>query len=131
MTLGRLLGVPVELMAAIGFVAVFAGAANVPITCTIMGAELFGADAFVLFAVACVVSYVFSSHRGIYTSQRIGVAKGGDLLGRRAPEPDTSLHASGGPAGGGCPAVGGPPGARHGVPRGADPADAPEPPGDA
>jgi H+/Cl- antiporter ClcA len=91
-TLGRLLGVPVELMAAVGFVAVFAGAANVPITCTIMGAELFGVHAIVLFAVACVVSYVFSAHRGIYSSQRIGVAKGADLLGRFAPDIDTSLH---------------------------------------
>jgi H+/Cl- antiporter ClcA len=75
-TLGRLLGVPVEIMAAVGFVAVFAGAANVPITCTVMGAELFGVHAIVLFAVASVVSYVFSAHGGIYSSQRIGVAKG-------------------------------------------------------
>jgi H+/Cl- antiporter ClcA len=62
-------------------VAVFAGAANVPIACTVMGAELFGADAFVLFAVACVVSYTFSSHQGIYRSQRIVVGKRGDAGG--------------------------------------------------
>ena len=61
-----------------------------------------------LFAVACVVSYLFSSHRGIYTSQRIGVAKGGDLLGRWAPSLDTSLHASGRTDGGGCPAAAAP-----------------------
>lgn len=77
-TLGDLLGVDPQLMAAIGLVAVFAGAANVPIACTVMGAELFGADAFVLFAVACVVSYVFSSHRGIYGSQRIDTPKFAD-----------------------------------------------------
>lgn len=75
-TLGHLLGVPVEIMASVGFVAVFAGAANVPLACTVMGAELFGADGLLLFAVACIMSYVFSSHRGIYTSQRIAVAKG-------------------------------------------------------
>ncbi len=75
-TLGRLLGVPVEIMACIGFVAVFAGAANVPLACTVMGAELFGASGLVLFAVGCVVSYVFSSHRGIYGSQRLAVPKG-------------------------------------------------------
>jgi len=84
-TLGRLLGVPVELMAAIGFVAVFAGAANVPLACTVMGAELFGADAIVLFAVACVVSYTFSPHQGIYHAQRIGVTKRGEV---RAPAPE-------------------------------------------
>jgi H+/Cl- antiporter ClcA len=75
-TLGRLLGVPVPLLAAIGFVAVFAGAANTPLACTIMGVELFGGSGVVLFGVACVLSYIFSSHRGIYESQRVEVAKG-------------------------------------------------------
>lgn len=78
-TLGRMLGVDPHVMAAVGLVAVFAGAANVPITCTIMGAELFGADGFVLFAVACVVSYVFSPHRGIYHAQRIDTPKAAHL----------------------------------------------------
>jgi H+/Cl- antiporter ClcA len=71
------LGVPLTLLAALGFVAVFAGAANTPLTCTIMGAELFGSGAIVYFAVACVIAYVFSSHRGLYSAQRVGVAKGG------------------------------------------------------
>ncbi|MCU1504325.1 MAG: voltage-gated chloride channel protein [Ilumatobacteraceae bacterium] len=75
-TMGRLLDVPVPLMAAIGFVAVFAGAANVPLACTVMGIELFGGSAVVPFAIGCIVSYVFSSHRGIYDSQRIDSPKG-------------------------------------------------------
>jgi len=70
-TLAGLLGVPVTLLAALGFVAVFAGATNTPLACTIMGAELFGSGAVVYFATACVVSFVFSSHRGIYGTQRI------------------------------------------------------------
>ena len=37
----RLLNAPVGLFAALGFVAVFAGATNTPIACTIMGVELF------------------------------------------------------------------------------------------
>jgi H+/Cl- antiporter ClcA len=78
-TLGRLLGVPIPLLAAIGFVAVFAGAANTPLACTIMGVELFGGAGVVLFGVACVMSYIFSSHRGIYESQRVHVAKGPSL----------------------------------------------------
>ena len=48
------------------FVAVFAGAANVTLACTIMGVELFGTGVVVPMAVACVVSYVFSSHRSLY-----------------------------------------------------------------
>jgi H+/Cl- antiporter ClcA len=67
----------VQLLAAVGFVAVFAGAANVPLACTIMGVELFGSGVVVPMAVGCVVSYVFSSHRGLYATQRIVVAKGG------------------------------------------------------
>ena len=80
-TMGRLLGVPVPLMAAIGFVAVFAGAANTPLACTVMGVELFGGGGVVVFAIACVVSYIFSSHRGIYGAQRIDSPKGpADLI---------------------------------------------------
>ncbi|MBI4885351.1 MAG: chloride channel protein [Actinobacteria bacterium] len=70
------LHLPVALLAAVGLVAVFAGAANVPLACTIMGVELFGAGAVVPIAVGCVISYVFSSHRGIYPTQRIHAAKG-------------------------------------------------------
>lgn len=74
-TLAGVMGVPVPFLAALGFVAVFAGAANTPLACTIMGVELFGAGAVPYFAAACVISYVFSSHRGIYRSQRVGVPK--------------------------------------------------------
>jgi H+/Cl- antiporter ClcA len=70
------LGLPVTLVAAVGFVAVFAGASNTPLACTIMGVEIFGSGAAVPLAVGCVVAYVFSSHRGIYPSQRIHAAKG-------------------------------------------------------
>jgi H+/Cl- antiporter ClcA len=75
-TLARILHVPVPLLAAVGFVAVFAGAANTPLACTVMGVELFGSGVVVPFAIGCVVAYVFSSHRGIYTSQRIDSPKG-------------------------------------------------------
>lgn len=70
------LHLPVGLAASVGFVAVFAGAANTPLACTIMGAELFGVGAVVPIAVGCVIAYVFSSHRGIYATQRIAVPKG-------------------------------------------------------
>ncbi|MBK9990739.1 MAG: voltage-gated chloride channel family protein [Verrucomicrobia bacterium] len=87
-TLAVLLGAPVDLFAGLGFIAVFAGAANTPLACTIMGIELFGAHYAVYFALACFVAYFFSGHSGIYLSQRVGVAKrnGADL------PPDISLR---------------------------------------
>jgi H+/Cl- antiporter ClcA len=70
------LHLPVGLVASVGLVAVFAGAANTPLACTIMGVELFGSGAIVPLGIGCVVAYVFSNHRGIYVTQRIHGAKG-------------------------------------------------------
>ena len=66
---------PMGLLAGMGFVAVFAGATNTPIACTIMGIELFGIESGVFIALACTSSYLFSGHSGIYTSQIIGSPK--------------------------------------------------------
>lgn len=62
-------------LAGLGFIAVFCGAANTPIACFLMGIELFGGDGAVYFFIACLVSYLFSGHTGIYTSQQIGISK--------------------------------------------------------
>lgn len=74
-TLSPLLQLHAPFLAALGFIAVFCGAANTPIACFIMGIELFGADAAVYLFVACLVSYLASGHTGIYGSQRIGIPK--------------------------------------------------------
>ncbi len=79
------LGVETGLLAAVGFVAVFAAATNTPLACTIMGLELFGPGALPYLAVGCIVAYVASSHRGIYGAQRVGTPKAG---------PDHGLHGS-------------------------------------
>jgi H+/Cl- antiporter ClcA len=86
-TLAWMLHAPVGLFAALGFVAVFAGATNTPLACTIMAIELFGrapgllAGGFVVYAaVACFVAYLFSGHSGIYLSQRIGTPKAHGLV---------------------------------------------------
>ena len=73
--LAPLLNMPFSLMAGVGFVAVFAGAANTPIASMVMAMELFGAEVGIYAAIACVVSYLFSGHTSIYQSQRIGQAK--------------------------------------------------------
>lgn len=79
-TLGHLLGLPVPLAAALGFVAVFAGATNTPLACTIMGIELFGLGPLVPLIIACCVAYVMSSHRSIYGTQRIATTKDGHII---------------------------------------------------
>jgi H+/Cl- antiporter ClcA/PII-like signaling protein len=76
-TLAVLLGAPVDLLAGLGLIAVFAGATNTPLACTILGIELFGSHYTLYFAVACFVAYYFSGHSGIYRSQRVGVPKRG------------------------------------------------------
>ena len=74
-TLSHILPLPPSLLAGMGFVAVFAGAANTPIASTLMAVELFGADAGAYAAIACVISYLFSGHAGIYQAQRVGRSK--------------------------------------------------------
>lgn len=74
-TLALLLGAPVDLFAGLGFIAVFAGATNTPIACTLMGVELFGTTHVLYFAVACFTAYYFSGHSGIYSAQRLEVRK--------------------------------------------------------
>lgn len=66
---------PTGLLAGMGFVAVFAGAANTPLACTIMAMELFGSACGVYVALACVTAYFLSGHSGIYGSQMIGQPK--------------------------------------------------------
>lgn len=74
-TLAMISGAPVDLFAGLGFIAVFAGATNTPIACTLMGVELFGGNNIIYYAVACFTAYYFSGHTGIYGAQRMAVTK--------------------------------------------------------
>ncbi|WP_299290923.1 voltage-gated chloride channel family protein [uncultured Mucilaginibacter sp.] len=80
-TLGNVLavlfGVPVDLLAGLGFIAVFAGATNTPLACTLMGVELFGSNNLLYYAIACFTAYYFSGKSGVYSSQRTAVEKVG------------------------------------------------------
>jgi H+/Cl- antiporter ClcA len=69
--LAPLLQMPFSTLAALGFVAVFAGASNTPIASTVMAIEIFGPQIGPYAAIACVVSYLFSGHSGIYRTQRL------------------------------------------------------------
>ncbi len=68
--LSYLLPLPPAFLAGIGFVAVFAGAANTPLAGTFMAMELFGPGMGIYAAIGCVISYVFSGHAGIYPTQK-------------------------------------------------------------
>ncbi|MGL5787910.1 MAG: voltage-gated chloride channel family protein [Bacteroidales bacterium] len=78
-TLGNALSffipLPMALLAAMGFVAVFSGATNTPIACTLMGIELFGIESGIFIALSCVTAYLFSGHSSIYSAQIIGSPK--------------------------------------------------------
>jgi hypothetical protein len=87
-TLAWLFNAPVDLFAGLGFLAVFAGATNTPLACTVMGVELFGSGHTVYFATACFMAYYFSGHSGIYSSQRLVVPK---RHSEQTP-PDITLH---------------------------------------
>ncbi|QUL55856.1 voltage-gated chloride channel family protein [Paenibacillus tritici] len=76
-------------LASLGFIAVFCGAVNTPIACFIMGIELFGSGGAVYMFIACIISYLFSGHSGIYSSQLIGSSKSALL-----PVPDGTTLAT-------------------------------------
>ena len=76
-SLAGLLPLHPSLLAAMGFVAVFAGAANTPIASSLMAFELFGSEAGAFAAIACITSYLFSGHHGIYSAQRSSHRKHG------------------------------------------------------
>ncbi|OBZ17344.1 voltage-gated chloride channel family protein [Bacillus sp. FJAT-26390] len=68
--LAGLLATPVPLLAAIGFVSVFSGAAKTPIACFIMGIELFGGDGAIYLFIGCVIAFSCSGRIGIYEAQK-------------------------------------------------------------
>ncbi len=64
--LAMFLPLPVGLLAGMGFVAVFAGAAKTPVACIAMSAELFGLSACVYVSIACIGAYFISGSLSIY-----------------------------------------------------------------
>ncbi len=74
------LPVSLKTLVAVGFAAVFAGAANAPIACSLMAIEIFGMDIAPYAAIGCFMSYFCSGHKGIYTSQVVHTPKHKRLL---------------------------------------------------
>ncbi|UCZ53907.1 voltage-gated chloride channel family protein [Bacillus shivajii] len=66
-----LIDFPMSFLAALGMVAVFTGGANTPIAAFLLGVEMFDGKGIEYFFVACLTSYLFSGHHGLWPSQSI------------------------------------------------------------
>ncbi|PRS04003.1 voltage-gated chloride channel protein [Bacillus atrophaeus] len=62
---------PMSFLAALGLIAVFCGGANTPIAAFLLAMEMFDGKGLEYFFVACLVSYLFSGHHGLWPSQKI------------------------------------------------------------
>lgn len=71
----HLFGLPNALGAAVGLTAVVAAASNAPVAAILMGVELFGGDALLYVAGACVAAYLVVGHRSVYPEQQIAFSK--------------------------------------------------------
>jgi H+/Cl- antiporter ClcA len=71
-TLAWIMGAPTDVFAALGFIAVFAGATNTIFASTIMGCELFGTEFVLYFFIACFMARLASGYSSIYPTQRLG-----------------------------------------------------------
>jgi H+/Cl- antiporter ClcA len=61
----------IPLFAALGLIAVFAAASNTPLTCIVIGIELFGWNALPAYCIVCILAYVLSGKHTIYKSSPI------------------------------------------------------------
>jgi H+/Cl- antiporter ClcA len=73
--MGRLFHLPVELLAAFGFVAVLAAAANTPIAAAVMAIEVLPPQEGVYAALAAATAFLMVGHRSVYASQKLGLSK--------------------------------------------------------
>ena len=83
---GSVLGFDVSVFSAIGMVALLAGAANTPISSSIMAIELFGPAVGPYAAVACVISFLMTGHRSVYPSQVLSFTKSSSLSVQQGKE---------------------------------------------
>jgi H+/Cl- antiporter ClcA len=72
---GDLINMDRSTFAALGLVSVLAGAANAPISMSILAIELFGREIGAYAAVACVISFLITGHRSIFPTQIIAMKK--------------------------------------------------------
>ncbi len=84
--LGQLPGFSVSVFSAIGMASLLAGAANTPISASIMAMELFGPELAPYAAVSCVISFLMTGHRSVYPSQILSMSKSSSLSVKHGQE---------------------------------------------
>ncbi len=72
---GGLIGLAPSFGAAIGFMAVFCGVTNCPITAFVLSMEVFGSRGADYYLIAAAISYMLSGYTGIYSKQKILYSK--------------------------------------------------------
>ena len=91
----RVFSLDPSLFAAIGIVALLAGATNTPISASIMAVELFGPSIVPYAALASVVSFLMTGHRSVYPSQVLSFIKSPALratTGKELQELEGEVH---------------------------------------
>lgn len=68
--LANVLGLPIVLMAGLGYAAVFGAATNTLIAPILIGIEVFGGSHMELFAIVCMIAYVCNGKQTIYGAQK-------------------------------------------------------------
>lgn len=72
-------GLDPQLFAALGLVAVLAGATNTPLACSIIAIELFGRQIAPYAATVCVISFLITGYRSVYPSQVLAIIKSSSM----------------------------------------------------
>lgn len=62
---------PISFLAALGLIATFCAGANTPLAAFLLAMEMFNGKGLEYFFIACLVSYLFSGHHGLWPSQKI------------------------------------------------------------
>jgi H+/Cl- antiporter ClcA len=92
---GDLIGLDRSAFAAIGMVAMLAGAINTPVSASILAIELFGAALAPYATVACVVSFLMTGHRSLFPTQVLGIRKSSSMdveIGQEIREVHATPH---------------------------------------
>lgn len=69
-TMSLITGMPMEMCAAMGCVAVYSSATNTLIAPIFIGVEMFGTGMSVYIAIACIIAYAINGNNSVYTSQK-------------------------------------------------------------
>jgi H+/Cl- antiporter ClcA len=72
---GSLIGLSASFGASIGFMAVFCGVTNCPLTAFVLSVEVFGERGILYYLLAAGISYMLSGYSSLYSQQKILYAK--------------------------------------------------------